>query len=178
MYLGNIFIALSFYSQGTGSAGIEEFEGTYYKFVQEKKIYSEAKNYCNQQNGKLFEPKNEAQNEAVRKSIEEKISSENTNDLSSASIWLGINDHNIEGEFRYNSDKSKLIWSKFSNVDGIPNNNENVNCVDMYLENGFWMHKNCKTEEKAFVCEYEDDPATTGSNITFRPNHVQVNSGP
>ena len=80
-------------------------------------------------------------------------------------------------DFRYNSDKSILIWSKFSNVDGIPNNNnENVNCVDMYLENGFWMHKNCKTEEKAFVCEYEDDPSTTGI-IIVGPNHVTVNCG-
>ena len=124
----------------------------------------------------MFEPKNENQNEAVRKSIEEKISqSENTNP-SSASIWLGINDHDIEGEFRYKSDKSKLIWSKFSNADGIPDNNENVNCVDMYIENGFWMHKNCQTEEKAFVCEYEDDPSSTGI-IIVGPNHVTVNCG-
>ena len=119
----------------------------------------------------MFEPKNENQNEAVRKSIEEKISqSENTNP-SSASIWLGINDFNIEGEFRYKSDKSKLIWSKFSNAEGIPDNNENVNCVDMYIENGFWMHKNCQTEEKAFVCEYEDDPSSTG---IIPPNHLLV----
>ena len=121
----------------------------------------------------MFEPKNEGQNEAVWKSIKEKISqSENTNDLSSVtSIWLGITDHKVEGEFRYKSDKSKLIWSKFSNADGIPDNNENVNCVDMYIENGFWMHKNCQTEEKAFVCEYEDDPSSTGI-IIVGPNHV------
>ena len=42
----------------------------------------------------------------------------------------------------------------------------------MNLENGYWMHKNCKTEEKAFVCEYVEDPATTG--ITLGPNHVHV----
>ena len=41
-----------------------------------------------------------------------------------------------------------------------PNDNT-TNCVDMYLGNGNWMHKNCK-EERAFVCEYVDDPATTG----------------
>ena len=46
----------------------------------------------------------------------------------------------------------------------------------MYLENGFWMHKNCKTEEKAFVCEYEDDPSTTGI-IIVGPIHVKVNCG-
>ena len=126
----------------------------------------------------MFEPKNEDQNEAVWKSIKEKIGqSENTNDLSSVtSIWLGVTDHKVEGEFRYKSDKSKLIWSKFSNSDGIPNNNENVNCVDMDLENGFWMHKNCMTEEKAFVCEYEDDPSTTGI-IIVGPIHVKVNCG-
>ena len=95
--------------------------------------------------------------------------------LDPKAIWLGISDHNVEGEFRYNSDKSEITWSKFweESSAGENPNAENLNCVDMNLENGYWMHKNCKTEEKAFVCEYVEDPATT-TGITLGPNHVHV----
>ena len=117
-----------------------------------------------QQNGKLFEPKNETQNEAMREFAKEKI---NPEDHPSA-IWLGISDHGVEGVHRYSSDFSKVTWSKFGESSAGENPNDNTkNCVDMYLENGKWFHKNCK-EERAFVCEYLNDPDTTSGILPLR----------
>ena len=90
-------------------------------------------------NGKLAEPKSEAEDEIV-------------SDLSPEVIWLGINDKNEEGTWVYQSDGSRIQYSNFS--DPQPDNaGNNEHCVLTNWQNQGWNDDKCEQYVALYVCE-------------------------
>ena len=85
-----------------------------FRFSAIKKSWPDAKIICQANGGKLFEPKNKAENDAVHKKARE------TNGLSRGSgyggpssfdtFWMGIVQIGPEGQWVYDSDQSVVIF--------------------------------------------------------------------
>ena len=69
--------------------------------------------FCQNHNGKLFEPKNNyinVQVAQVAKTVFKKANIMNDQNLS-MKVRIGVNDQETEGEWKYNSDGSKVTWN-------------------------------------------------------------------
>ncbi|XP_053305838.1 pulmonary surfactant-associated protein D-like isoform X1 [Spea bombifrons] len=102
--------------------------------------YREAVQICSKAGGQLPSPKNKAENDAVLAIALEK----------KKRPFLGINDIQVEGSFRYPN--GQLIG--YSNWEpGEPNDDLGVeDCVEMY-DTGKWNDKNCE-EKRLVICEF------------------------
>ncbi|XP_053307076.1 pulmonary surfactant-associated protein D-like [Spea bombifrons] len=102
--------------------------------------YKEAVQICSKAGGQLASPRNRAENDAVLAiSLEKK-----------KRPFLGINDIQSEGSFRYINGKA-IGYSNW--YPGEPNNQyQNEDCVEMYAT-GEWNDKDCK-EKRLVICEF------------------------
>ncbi|KAM4636292.1 uncharacterized protein O3C94_017464 isoform 1-T1 [Discoglossus pictus] len=102
--------------------------------------YNEAKSSCSNAGGQMAEPRNVEENQALLTIAVQygKI------------MWLGINDIQTEGSFRY-LDGASISYSNWNT--GEPNNSHGAeNCVVM-LVNGLWNDGNCDSKLLT-VCEF------------------------
>ncbi|XP_069837969.1 pulmonary surfactant-associated protein D-like [Dendropsophus ebraccatus] len=106
----------------------------------DKANYDNAKTACTSKGGQLASPRNALENSAVNK-----ISTQYK-----AAPFLGINDIQQEGTFRY-PDGGIISYSNWQ--PGEPNNDHGVeDCVEMY-DTGKWNDKNCG-EIRLIICEF------------------------
>ena len=73
---------------------------------------------CDDQGGKLPEPRNEKENDFL-------------DSLNTEMFVLGINDKVVEGTWVFDSDNSKVRWTKWARYDSIPNEGRDGNCAFM-----------------------------------------------
>ncbi|KAM3913289.1 pulmonary surfactant-associated protein D-like [Leptodactylus fuscus] len=102
--------------------------------------YKDGKAVCANTRGQLPSPQNAQENAAVQKIAAQY----------GVFPYLGINDIDVEGNFRYPDGKaiSYLNWAGNE-----PNNDKGVeDCVEMYFD-GNWNDKNCD-EKRLLICEY------------------------
>ncbi len=64
-------------------------------------MYMEAERYCYHEGGKLVEPKNSAENDALTR-------------ITSSNQWLGVNDILVEGKWVYQSDRKTIKWANWN----------------------------------------------------------------
>ena len=65
-------------------------------------------------------------------------------------VWIGLNDANMEGTFRW-PDGNHVTYAKWSS--NLPdNNNGGQDCVRMTVDNGAWDKTSCG-KQLPFVCE-------------------------
>ncbi|XP_053548855.1 pulmonary surfactant-associated protein D-like [Bombina bombina] len=102
--------------------------------------YNTAKSTCVKAGGQLASPQNANENQAVAAILSQY----------DKSAYLGINDIQTEGSFRYPNGEivSYINWDNRE-----PNNDHGVeDCVEMY-KNGKWNDKNCN-EKRLIICEF------------------------
>lgn len=98
------------------------------------------KQMCSQACGKLASPQDSAENSAVQQIAA----------VYTKKVFLGINDIQMEGRFRY-WNVQVIIYSNWAPRE--PNNDRgNEDCVEIY-PNGFWNDQNCR-EKRLIVCEF------------------------
>ncbi|XP_073453317.1 pulmonary surfactant-associated protein A-like [Aquarana catesbeiana] len=102
--------------------------------------YKEAKTICASGGGQLAVPRTQEENQAIF-SLRKKGQKHS---------FMGINDIQIEGDFR---DLSGQFITYFNWFPGEPNNlHNNEDCVEMW-EDGWWNDENCESK-RFFVCEF------------------------
>ncbi|XP_063289940.1 pulmonary surfactant-associated protein D-like [Pelobates fuscus] len=102
--------------------------------------YYDGKAICSSAGGQLASPTNAEENRAVLA-----VALQNKK-----SPYLGINDLQTEGSFRY---PNGVIISYSNWKPGEPNNDEGIeDCVEMY-DTGYWNDKNC-AEKRLLICEF------------------------
>ena len=73
---------------------------------------------CEQQGGRLPEPRDEDENNFL-------------DSLNTEMFSLGMTDENVEGQWVWDSDGSKVTWFNWAKYDGIPNGGTTDNCAYM-----------------------------------------------
>ena len=73
-------------------------------------------------------------------------------DSNGESFWIGVNDIDIEGDWVWESDKSKLLFSDWH--DGEPNNYKNGDCCQIKWHNLLyrWNDEPCHSS-CLYICE-------------------------
>lgn len=137
--------------------GSVEFNGHYYRFYSNKLSYTDAKAFCEAEGGHLATVTTSTENEFVASLF------------SGTSIWLGGNDIDTEGTFRWVTGE----YFAYSNwAPGEPNNGKsNQDYMQMY-ENGTW--DDLDEMSRSFVCEWDswkDEPVT----ISIPADAIQSN---
>ena len=117
-----------------------------YQVITEWKSFDAAAKHCIQIKGKLFEPKTQKENNDVIKFFEPL----------KLYFWLGIHDKEKEGQFKYLSDNSAMVYGKWHT--GEPNNaNNGNNGEDCVVADGLaWNDVPCHGLNP-FVCEKEQE---------------------
>ncbi|TFK09509.1 pseudouridylate synthase 7 homolog-like protein [Platysternon megacephalum] len=101
--------------------------------------FDSLKQRCSQAGGQLASPRNAAENAAIQQILV----------LYNKSAFLGINDIQTEGRFKYLNGEN-IVYSNWQT--GEPNDNGVEDCVEMY-SNGKWNDKSCG-EKQLIVCEF------------------------
>ena len=89
-------------------------QGTCYSFVKTKLIYTDARTYCKGMGGKLLEPKDEITNDVIKDVAIHHLDGPWETIVTWGWFWLGIDDIDQEGEFKYASDMSPILWSNWN----------------------------------------------------------------
>uniref|UniRef100_A0A8C3T258 C-type lectin domain-containing protein n=1 Tax=Chelydra serpentina TaxID=8475 RepID=A0A8C3T258_CHESE len=102
--------------------------------------FDSLKQRCSQAGGQLASPRNAAENAAIQQIVV----------LYNKSVFLGINDIQTEGRFKYLNGEN-IVYSNWQT--GEPNNDNGVeDCVELY-SSGKWNDKSCG-ERRLIVCEF------------------------
>ncbi|XP_048780983.1 perlucin-like [Ostrea edulis] len=131
--------------------GWTKFQGSCYLFASEQASWTEAVAYCRSMNSNLVEIGSATENAFVEgelKIIHSHASSGNQNEVS---YWLGGNDIEIEGEFKWANSDLSLTFTDWS--PGQPDNANGEDCIE--LRGAFHYHWNdlpCNTPHH-FICE-------------------------
>ncbi|XP_053548858.1 pulmonary surfactant-associated protein D-like [Bombina bombina] len=102
--------------------------------------FNDARLTCMKAGGQLASPRNEEEDKAVAAILQQY----------NTVAYLGINDLQTEGEFRYPN--GEIIGYTNWNINE-PNNIEEEDCVEMF-SNGNWNDKNCN-EPRLIICEFK-----------------------
>ncbi|XP_050816630.1 pulmonary surfactant-associated protein D-like isoform X4 [Gopherus flavomarginatus] len=102
--------------------------------------FDSLKQRCSQAGGQLASPRNAAENAAIQQIVV----------LYNKSVFLGINDIQTEGHFKYLNGEN-IVYSNWQT--GKPNNESDVeDCVEVY-SSGKWNDKSCG-DKRLIVCEF------------------------
>ncbi|XP_065407849.1 pulmonary surfactant-associated protein D-like [Chrysemys picta bellii] len=102
--------------------------------------FDSLKQRCSQAGGQLASPRNAAENAAIQQIVV----------LYNKPVFLGINDIQTEGRFKYLNGEN-IVYSNWQT--GEPNNDKGVeDCVEVY-SSGKWNDKSCG-EKRLIVCEF------------------------
>ncbi|XP_053548060.1 pulmonary surfactant-associated protein D isoform X2 [Bombina bombina] len=101
--------------------------------------YNDAKSTCSSAGGQLASPRNVEENQAVLSIVL----------LYNKAPFLGINDIQTEGSFRYPSGEV-ISYNNWNTRE--PNNDSDEDCVEMFTS-GKWNDKNCE-ERRLIICEF------------------------
>ena len=134
-------------------------QDTCYHFQEKDLKYSAAIDYCNDIGGKLFEPKDRSTNDMVFNIAKSLITGNHTNRKASFKdwvyFWIGIDDIDEEGVFKYNSDASLVtldLWGTDEPNNGGGNRNEDCTHLRGFADSSAWNDYNCAGECE-FICE-------------------------
>ena len=118
--------------------------------VNQKVDYGGAFTYCSSIGGKLFEPKDEATNAIVYNAAKDSFIA--TDAIPNVDYWIGIDDIDEEGNFKYNSDKSPIQWNNWgpANPDDHGSGEDCVNYHHNWPKK--WNDRSC-SYETGFICE-------------------------
>jgi hypothetical protein len=122
-------------------------EGSYLICGNAGVTWTEAQAYCLSEGGALVEINDADENNDLVDLVTE-----------SGSIWIGANDRDTEGEFRW-TDGSQVVGDNAHWADGQPNNSgDGENCVVLHADGGDWNDVACDETEfgelgMTFVCE-------------------------
>ena len=97
---------------------------------------------CKRHGAKLPEPHNEEENDFL-------------DSLNTEMFVLGINDKEVVGQWRFDSDNSPVTWFNWAQKDGIPNRWPNANCAHMLRnvgDNNHWSGYSKKSWSN-YICE-------------------------
>ena len=111
---------------------------------------NEARNFCSELGGTLFEPRS---SHITRGKVKD-LALEALGHLDDPAIWLGITDEDSEGTFKFLSFESSdsIVWDDWEA--GEPNNmNGAEHCVVMKPKTGTWFDYSC-LDLKYPVCEF------------------------
>ena len=119
-----------------------------------RKTYEEALVYCENEGGKLAEPKSAAANNDIATLASNSISD------SFIGVWIGSDDKSQEGYFRYASDDTSITYTDWDTAqpdNGIwYNGNLEEDCVKLwkwpYANRFKWSDGLCSVKQ-SFVCE-------------------------
>ena len=119
-----------------------------------RKTYEEALVYCENEGGKLAEPKSAAANNDIATLASNSISD------SFIGVWIGSDDKSQEGYFRYASDDTSITYTDWDTTqpdNGIwYNGNLEEDCVMLIKWSGVnrfkWSDALC-SKKSSFVCE-------------------------
>merc|ERR1719219_1688494 len=134
-------------------------QDTCYFFQEKDKKYSDAIDVCHDLGGKLFEPRDKDTNDMVFNIAKTKLfaTRNNTRKRDWMYFWIGMDDIETEGVFKYNSDKTPVLLDAWANDE--PNNGggDGSNGEDCATFRGFgdhatWNDVKC-TEPCEFICE-------------------------
>ena len=98
---------------------------------------------CQNLGGKLPEPRNEIENNFL-------------DSLDICNFVLGINDKEVEGQWVFDSDNTKVTWFDWEIYGGIPNGGTTQNCAFMHHN---WADYKCEStsfydvQKRQLVCE-------------------------
>lgn len=102
--------------------------------------FDSLKQRCSQAGGQLASPQNAAENAAIQQIVV----------LYNKLVFLGINDIQTEGRFKY-LNGGNIVYSNWQT--GEPNNDKGIeDCVEVY-SSGKWNDKSCG-EKRLIVCEF------------------------
>nr|XP_032642241.1 pulmonary surfactant-associated protein D-like [Chelonoidis abingdonii]XP_032642242.1 pulmonary surfactant-associated protein D-like [Chelonoidis abingdonii] len=102
--------------------------------------FDSLKQRCSQAGGQLASPRNAAENAAIQQIVV----------LYNKSVFLGINDIQTEGRFKYLNGEN-IVYSNWQT--GEPNNDKGIeDCVEVH-SSGKWNDKSCG-EKRLIVCEF------------------------
>ncbi|EMP28762.1 Pulmonary surfactant-associated protein D [Chelonia mydas] len=102
--------------------------------------FDNLKQRCSQAGGQLASPQNAAENAAIQQIVV----------LYNKLVFLGINDIQTEGRFKYLNGEN-IVYSNWQT--GEPNNDKGIeDCVEVY-SSGKWNDKPCG-EKRLIVCEF------------------------
>uniref|UniRef100_A0A8C0J129 C-type lectin domain-containing protein n=1 Tax=Chelonoidis abingdonii TaxID=106734 RepID=A0A8C0J129_CHEAB len=102
--------------------------------------FDSLKQWCSQAGGQLASPRNAAENAAIQQIVV----------LYNKSVFLGINDVQAEGHFKYLNGEN-IVYSNWQT--GEPDNQSDVeDCVEVY-SSGKWNDKSCG-DKRLIVCEF------------------------
>ena len=118
--------------------------GKEYYFTNEAKDQFMARQYCKDQKGILFEPKNATVNKDVGalayKNNKQEI-------IIKPKIWLGVRYLSSKAGFVYESNGKSIVWENW--ITGQPDGDGRQNCV---VHQNKWVDVNCN-ERHVFICE-------------------------
>ncbi|CAC5421972.1 unnamed protein product [Mytilus coruscus] len=118
------------------------FMGHCYLFVYKKAIWSNAKNECQQKGGYLVKVESVAENLWLISALK-------------AEVWIGLNDIQTEGQWRWTSDNTGISFSYWQSHQ--PNSGRRENCVH-YCKTGCgrnaygWNDLPC-SRPQGYICE-------------------------
>lgn len=120
----------------------------------EKLNFMDAMDKCNNMNAKLAEPMNTEENENLATKL--------TGMAVFSRYWIGINQKETEGTFKYASDSSEVEFTSWRS--GQPNNRwPNLDCVVFKI--GQWNTANCENRKFPYICQMDisnDDNSEVG----------------
>jgi hypothetical protein len=122
-------------------------EGSYLICGNAGVTWTEAQAYCVSEGGALVKINDADENNDLVDLVTE-----------SGSIWIGANDRDTEGDFRW-TDGSQVVGDNAHWADGQPNNSgDGENCVVLHADGGDWNDVACDETEfgdqgMTFVCE-------------------------
>ena len=108
------------------------------------KTWSEAKKICQSNGGNLFEPRSSFQSNAVFDEVRKihKV----------IGIWIGLTDTASEGNWRYASDGSKVVYTNW-NSDEPNNDGGDEDCAIMHTGFRHWFDYSCEVKD-FFLCQF------------------------
>ncbi|XP_066267651.1 uncharacterized protein [Branchiostoma lanceolatum] len=126
-------------------SGYKISNGVCYRDFGDAKTYSQARQRCADDSGRLAMPKSEAINTFIA-------------GLADAERWIGLTDANSEGTWRFEDGQALGSYKKWS--DGEPNDSGgNEDCAVIRDPSNLWNDLSC-SETKGFICERDDDECT------------------
>ncbi|XP_064113636.1 hepatic lectin-like [Macrobrachium nipponense] len=117
------------------------FNGSCYSFRKDMKDWESAREYCKSLGSELVKITSNAENEFIR-------------NQTVIDYWIGLNDKDIEGRFKWSVDNSSIQdngnYSRWAS--GQPDNDDGIQDCGVIYSTGTWDDRNC-IYGHYFTCE-------------------------
>ncbi|XP_062598632.1 perlucin-like [Saccostrea cucullata] len=146
-----LFIEKGYTQVDTCRGGWEFFQESCYYFGTQKATWPEAEAYCMSMNSMLTEIETNVENNFLESRLRAIHNHTSTTDQNEVSYWLGGNDIEIEGVFKWVKSDAPLIFTDWN--PGQPDDANGEDCME--LRGAFHYHWNdlpC-TVPHHFICE-------------------------